>query len=316
MSQVKSRNVNSSSDPRPLFHAFDQVLPEFRAKGSRNLPRTLRVELPHRQTALAAAKVSILPCHLRQRRLCQNFIVTGSRLGNANEVSVAGKDFGLDAAVAGLPKKDASLSFGCVRKRSKEDKDASDTRSRVAVCREQRRSPQDGTRVSAKYKGVSRILDAHPEVLQQVHEDLKRLSCGGRKGRNADFSSETILRALMVHTIEGGSLRETVVRIAESDFLQDFLRSRKKAVMDHSFLDRCFQAVRPATWKQVNAASPKPRLRGERSRVHDPRRYDGGRDEHPLADRRLAVVGHLVRGGAAAASRATHRGRHLPASFP
>jgi transposase, IS5 family len=105
-----------------------------------------------------------------------------------------------------------------------------------------------------KYKGVSRILDAHPELLEQVHEDLKRLSCGGRKGRNADFSSETILRALVVHTIEGGSLRETVVRIAESDFLQDFLRTRKKAVMDHSFLDRCFQAVRLTTWKQVNAA--------------------------------------------------------------
>jgi IS5 family transposase len=105
-----------------------------------------------------------------------------------------------------------------------------------------------------RYKGVSRILDAHPEVLEKVHEDLKRLSCGGRKGRNADFSSETILRALVVHAIEGGSLRETVVRIAESDFLQDFLRTRKKAVMDHSFLDRCFQAVRPATWKQVNAA--------------------------------------------------------------
>ena len=58
----------------------------------------------------------------------------------------------------------------------------------------------------------------------------------------------------MVHAIEGGSLRETVVRIAESDFLQDFLRTRKKAVMDHSFLDKCFQAIRPATWKQVNAA--------------------------------------------------------------
>ena len=32
--------------------------------------------------------------------------------------------------------------------------------------------------------------------------------------------------------LEAHSLRETVVRIAESDFLQDFLRTRKKAVMD------------------------------------------------------------------------------------
>ncbi len=105
-----------------------------------------------------------------------------------------------------------------------------------------------------KYKGVSQILDDHPELLDLVHEDLKRLSSGNRRGRKADFSSETILRALVVHAIEGLSLRESVVRIAESDFLQDFLRTRKKAVMDFTFLDKCFHAVRPATWKRVNAA--------------------------------------------------------------
>jgi IS5 family transposase len=104
----------------------------------------------------------------------------------------------------------------------------------------------------AKYKGVSRILDGHPEIVEAVHEDLKKLSQGGRKGRRGDFTSETMLRALLVHQVEGGSFRETVVRIAESDFLQDFLRTRKKAAMDHTFLDRCFQAIRPATWKRVN----------------------------------------------------------------
>ena len=104
-----------------------------------------------------------------------------------------------------------------------------------------------------KYKEVSRILDDHSEILELVHQDLKKLSCGGPQGREGDFTSETILRALVVHAIEGLSLRETVVRIAESEFLQDFLRSRKKAVMDHTFLDKCFQAIRPATWKRVNA---------------------------------------------------------------
>lgn len=103
-----------------------------------------------------------------------------------------------------------------------------------------------------KYKGISRVLDDHPEVLDLVHEDLRKLSQKGNKGREGDFTSETILRALVVHAIEGGSLRETVLRIADSDFLQDFLRTRKRAVMDHSFLDRCLQAVRPGTWKRVN----------------------------------------------------------------
>jgi len=90
-----------------------------------------------------------------------------------------------------------------------------------------------------KYKRISRGLDDHREVLDLVHEDLKRLSRKGNKGRDGDFTSETILRALVVHAIEGESLRETVLRIAESEFLQDFLRTRKRAVMDHTFLDRC-----------------------------------------------------------------------------
>ena len=102
-----------------------------------------------------------------------------------------------------------------------------------------------------KYKGVSRILDDHPEILELVHEDLKRLSSGGRKGREADFTSETILRALVVHAIEGLSLRETVVRIAESEFLQDFLRTRKKAVMDFT-----------VSWTSASRRSGRPRGNG------------------------------------------------------
>jgi IS5 family transposase len=115
-----------------------------------------------------------------------------------------------------------------------------------------------------KYKGVSRILDGHPEILTAAHEDLKKVSHGGpkegkrgkrhkgRKGRGADFTSENILRALLIHAIEGGSFRDTEVRIAESEFLQDFVRTRKKAALEYSFLDRCFQAIRPTTWKRIN----------------------------------------------------------------
>ncbi len=103
-----------------------------------------------------------------------------------------------------------------------------------------------------KYKRISHILDQNPEILDRVHRDLKKLSQGGQDGREADFTSETILRALIVHATEGGALRETVIRIADSDFLQDFLRTRKKTVMDYSFLDKCFKAVRPETWKRIN----------------------------------------------------------------
>ncbi len=105
-----------------------------------------------------------------------------------------------------------------------------------------------------KYKGISRILDEHPEILDLAHEDLRKLSASGGKGRSGDFTSETLLRALIVHAIEGLSFRETVDRIAESEFFQDFVRTRKKAVMDYSFLDRCFQAIGAGTWTRINQA--------------------------------------------------------------
>ena len=77
-----------------------------------------------------------------------------------------------------------------------------------------------------KYKNLSRILDDHPVILDVVHEDLKTLSQdsgSGQRVREGDFTSETILRTLIVHAVEGLSLRDTVIRVAESDFLQDFI---------------------------------------------------------------------------------------------
>ena len=105
-----------------------------------------------------------------------------------------------------------------------------------------------------KYKRISAILDKNPAVLALAHRDLKTLSQGDRGGRRAVFTSENLLRALIVHTLEGDDLRGTVVRIAESPFLQDFLRLGNRRVMDFTFLDRAFGAVRPETWRRINEA--------------------------------------------------------------
>jgi IS5 family transposase len=104
----------------------------------------------------------------------------------------------------------------------------------------------------AKYQAISQVLNRNPEILNRIHDDLRKLSQGGRRGREGDYTSENILRALVVQSIEGLSFRDAVVRIAESEFLQDFLRMRKKTVMDYSFLNKCFKAVRPETWKAIN----------------------------------------------------------------
>jgi len=160
-------------------------------------------------------------------------------------------------SISGWPvhEKDASLSFGdccCSRGTPRRTRMRRIREAVLPLAASDERLSQTVREYRQKYKGVNQILDAHEEILEAVHEELKKRSPGGRKGRGGDFTSATILWALIVHAIEGLSFRETVVRIAASDFLQDSLRTRKKAVREHSFLNRCFQAVRPATWKRVN----------------------------------------------------------------
>ena len=98
-----------------------------------------------------------------------------------------------------------------------------------------------------KYKRISAILDRNPAILDAADRDLRSLSQGGGQGREATYTSENLLRALIVHTVEGEPLRGTIVRISESEFLQDFLRLGHRSVMDFTFLDRAFKAIRPET---------------------------------------------------------------------
>ena len=104
----------------------------------------------------------------------------------------------------------------------------------------------------ARYRAISQVLDDNREILSAVHKDLLKLSEGGAEGREGDYTSENILRALIVQHLEGLPFREAVIRIGSDPFLQDFLRMRKRAVMDYSFLDKCFLVIRPQTWRRVN----------------------------------------------------------------
>ena len=95
----------------------------------------------------------------------------------------------------------------------------------------------------ARYRAISQVLDANPGILTLVHTDLQMLSEGDSDGREGDYTSENILRALIVQHKEGLSYRDAVVRIGGEAFLQDFLRMGKKPVMDYTFLDKCFKAI-------------------------------------------------------------------------
>jgi IS5 family transposase len=104
----------------------------------------------------------------------------------------------------------------------------------------------------ARYKAISQVLDRNREILTAVHQDLQALSEGDSEGREGDYTSENILRALIVQHVEGLPFREAVIRIGGDPFLQDFARMRKKPVMDFTFLDKCFLAIKPGTWRLVN----------------------------------------------------------------
>jgi IS5 family transposase len=103
-----------------------------------------------------------------------------------------------------------------------------------------------------RYRAISQVLDDNPKILAAVHGDILKLSAGDSQGRDGDYTSENILRALVVQHIEGLPFRDAVIRIGGDGFLQDFLRMRKRPVMDFTFLDKCFLAIEPKTWKGVN----------------------------------------------------------------
>ena len=115
-----------------------------------------------------------------------------------------------------------------------------------------------------KYNGISRILDANPKILSAIDRDLRMLSKDSGKGRKATYTSENLHRALLVHHIEGQSLRGTMVRISHSLFLQAFLRLGPRPVMDYSLIDRAFNAIGKTTWAKVNEALTAHALSEER----------------------------------------------------
>ena len=79
-----------------------------------------------------------------------------------------------------------------------------------------------------EYKAISGILDEHPEIFEMAHQDLEELSkATTKRGRKADFTSENLLRAVIVMQREGLDYRDATVRIAESDTLQNFCRLRR-----------------------------------------------------------------------------------------
>jgi hypothetical protein len=66
------------------------------------------------------------------------------------------------------------------------------------------------------------------------------------------YTSDNVLRVVLVQVLEGYSLRETVVRIDDSPALRKFTRLQGRPMMDFTTLCKLKSAIRPETWKEIN----------------------------------------------------------------
>lgn len=104
-----------------------------------------------------------------------------------------------------------------------------------------------------EYKRLDAILQKYPELLEAAHRDLKKLcKPDTKRDRTPDFTTENLFRAVLVMQIEAVPYREAVVRIAESQTLQNFCRLDKKETINHSLLAVAFKTISPETWESIN----------------------------------------------------------------
>jgi IS5 family transposase len=108
----------------------------------------------------------------------------------------------------------------------------------------------------AKYEAISKILDAAPEIVDLAHRDLRHalFASNGSRPARVRFTTEHVLRLLIVQSLEGLSLRQTVVRVDDSPALRQFVRLGMKPMMDFTTLDKLKNALRPVTWKKIHRA--------------------------------------------------------------
>jgi len=103
-----------------------------------------------------------------------------------------------------------------------------------------------------KYGLLSQLLDDNPQLVSLVHRDLVKMLSQSKAGRKSGYTSEQILRSLIVMFVEYDSYRQVVVRIENSEFLRHFVGLGIQSMMDFSFLDKAFCVLSDKTWEAMN----------------------------------------------------------------
>lgn len=105
--------------------------------------------------------------------------------------------------------------------------------------------------VHEKYNRIDRILQENPEILTAVHKDLKSYGDSSSR-RESAFSTEQVLRMLLVKCIEQLTFRDLIIRVNESDFLRNFTLIGMGKIMSFGFVNGASKLINEATWNKIN----------------------------------------------------------------
>ena len=105
-------------------------------------------------------------------------------------------------------------------------------------------------RISREFEVISEILDACPETVDWVHEDLvcNVSTPRGRKG----MSAEQVLRAAIIKQVQGFTYEELAFHMADSQTTRVFTRLRREETPSASTLHESISAIREKTWERIN----------------------------------------------------------------
>jgi len=104
-----------------------------------------------------------------------------------------------------------------------------------------------------KYLAIDDVLRENSAIIRLAHQDLSQWLSESTKGRQSKFTTDQIVRTLIVMFLEEDDYRGVVIRIDGNLFLRKFVGlGWWKQMMDFSFLSRALSALRPETLKMMH----------------------------------------------------------------
>jgi len=104
--------------------------------------------------------------------------------------------------------------------------------------------------IAREFEAISEVLDACPEMLDWVHEDLAVGICTNR-GRQG-MTAEQVLRSALVKQIQGFTYEELAFHLSDSQTVRAFTRMGMDQNPSASTLHQNIGAIREQTWERIN----------------------------------------------------------------